>query len=167
MSRWYVLHIKPYIPAGSHTYSSRSSFSASTSARKSSSRYTLARLSVAAHLSSVAAAIANVRRHQKALESFYALGPTTADRIMAKYSIFPRQRLEALSPKTVLALTAELSTMTIENDARKIVQENIRRLKDMGAYRGRRHAMGLPVRGQRARNQNMTSAKLNRLERRG
>lgn len=124
-------------------------------------------LSLDAHLSSVATAITNVRQHQKALESFYALGPTTADRIMAKYSIFPRQRLEALSPKTVLALTAELSTMTIENDARKIVQENIRRLKDMGAYRGRRHAMGLPVRGQRARNQNMTSAKLNRMERRG
>lgn len=124
-------------------------------------------LSRDAHLSSVATAIANLRQPQKALESFYALGSTTADRIMAKYSIFPRQRLEALSPKTVLALTAELSTMTIENDARKIVQENIRRLKDMGAYRGRRHAMGLPVRGQRARNQNMTSAKLNRLERRG
>lgn len=104
---------------------------------------------------------------KKALETFYALGPMTADRIMAKYSIFPRARLESLSSKTVLALTAELSTMTIENDARKIVQENIRRLKDMGAYRGRRHAMGLPVRGQRTRNQNMTSAKLNRLERRG
>lgn len=127
----------------------------------------LASLPLDAHILSVATAMTNVRQHQKALESFYALGPTTADRIMAKYSIFPRQRIEALSPKTVLALTAELSTMTIENDARKIVQENIRRLKDMGAYRGRRHAMGLPVRGQRARNQNMTSAKLNRLERRG
>lgn len=86
---------------------------------------------------------------------------------MAKYSIFPQQRLEALSPKTILQLTAELSTMTIENDARKVVQDNIKRLKDMGAYRGRRHAMGLPVRGQRARNQNATSMKLNRLERFG
>lgn len=86
---------------------------------------------------------------------------------MAKYSIFPRQRLEALSPKIVLALTAELSTMTIENDARKILHDNIRRLKDMGSYRGRRHAMGLPVRGQRARNQNSTAHKLNRVERRG
>jgi len=145
----------------------RSPFSASTSARKSSSRYVPACLSHDACLSSVATAITNVRHLQKALESFYALGSTTADRIMAKYSIFPRARLESLSSKTVLALTAELSTMTIENDARKIVQENIRRLKDMGAYRGRRHAMGLPVRGQRARNQNMTSAKLNRLERKG
>lgn len=86
---------------------------------------------------------------------------------MAKYSIFPRQRLEALSQKTILQLTAELSTVTIDNDARKAVQENIKRLKDMGSYRGRRHTMGLPMRGQRARNQNSTSAKLNKLERFG
>lgn len=43
--------------------------------------------------------------------------------------------------------------MKIENDLRREVQENIRRLKDMGTYRGRRHAMGLPVRGQRTRTQ--------------
>lgn len=99
------------------------------------------------------------------MTSFFALGNQAADRIMAKYSIYPRQRIESLSPKTVLQLTAELSTMTIENDARKVVQGNIQRLKEMNAYKGRRHAMGLPVRGQRARNQNSTSAKLNRLER--
>lgn len=84
---------------------------------------------------------------------------------MSKYSIFPRARLESLSPKTVLQLTAELSTMTIENDARKAVVENIRRLRDMGSYRGRRHAMGLPARGQRARNQNANPNKLNKIER--
>jgi small subunit ribosomal protein S13 len=73
----------------------------------------------------------------------------------------------SLQPKTVTALTAELSTMTIENDARKIIQDNIRRLRDMGAYRGRRHAMGLPVRGQRTRNQIQTARKLNKIERKG
>jgi small subunit ribosomal protein S13 len=56
--------------------------------------------------------------------------------------------------------------MTLDNDARKVVQENIRRLKDMGAYRGRRHAMGLPVRGQRTRNQTKTATKLNKMLRR-
>lgn len=167
LSRWCVHPNSNVYQSERKLTSSRSPFSASTSARKSSSRYTLALLLHDAYTPAVATAITNMRRLQKALESFYALGPTTADRIMAKYSIFPRARLESLSSKTVLALTAELSTMTIENDARKIVQENIRRLKDMGAYRGRRHAMGLPVRGQRARNQNMTSAKLNRLERKG
>jgi ribosomal protein S13 len=58
-----------------------------------------------------------------------------------------------LKNATVLDLTAELTTMKIENDLRREVQENIRRLKDMGTYRGRRHAMGLPVRGQRTRTQ--------------
>lgn len=86
---------------------------------------------------------------------------------MAKYSIYPRQRIEALSPKTVIQLTAELSTMQIENDARGKITENIRRLKDMGSYRGRRHAMHLPVRGQRTRNQTATPNMLNKTERFG
>ena len=72
-----------------------------------------------------------------------------------------------LPPKTITALTAELSTMVIESDAKRLLQENIRRLRDMGTYRGRRHAMGLPVRGQRTRNQIETAKKLNKLERRG
>lgn len=42
--------------------------------------------------------------------------------------------------------------MTLENDLKKEVRGNIRRLRDMGTYRGRRHAMGLPVRGQRTKN---------------
>jgi small subunit ribosomal protein S13 len=73
----------------------------------------------------------------------------------------------ALPPKILTALTAELSTMTIESDARKLVQDNIKRLRDMGTYRGRRHAMGLPVRGQRTRNQIESAKRLNMIERRG
>ncbi|KAI0123129.1 ribosomal protein s13-like protein [Xylariales sp. AK1849] len=104
---------------------------------------------------------------KKALESFYALGPQTSARIMAKYTIHPLARMGTLPVKIVTSLTAELSTMTIENDARKLVQENIKRLRDMGTYRGRRHAMGLPVRGQNTRSQINTARKLNVLERGG
>ena len=86
---------------------------------------------------------------------------------MARYSIYPFAKVGSLSAKTVTALTAELSQMKIENDARRVLHENIRRLKDMGSYRGRRHAMGLPVRGQRTQNQIYTARKLNRLDRRG
>lgn len=43
--------------------------------------------------------------------------------------------------------------MTIENDAKRKMRDDIRRLRDMGSYRGRRHAMSLPVRGQRTRTQ--------------
>ncbi|KAH9910025.1 hypothetical protein F4778DRAFT_775924 [Xylariomycetidae sp. FL2044] len=104
---------------------------------------------------------------KKALESFYALGPQLSSRLMAKYTIHPLARIGTVPPKTITSLTAELSNMTIENDAKRVVQDNIRRLRDMGTYRGRRHAMGLPVRGQRTRNQNMTARKLNQIERGG
>ncbi|KAH8882779.1 40S ribosomal protein s13 [Thozetella sp. PMI_491] len=103
---------------------------------------------------------------KKALETFYGLGPQISDRILAKYSIHPRAKLGSLSQKTITALSAELSTMTIENDARKMVQDNIKRLRDMGTYRGRRHAMGLPVRGQNTRTQINTARRLNEIERR-
>ncbi|KAI1818046.1 40S ribosomal protein s13 [Poronia punctata] len=104
---------------------------------------------------------------KKALESFYGIGPMLSTRIMAKYTIHPLARLGGIPAKTVTALTAELSNMTIEADARRIVQDNIQRLRDMGTYRGRRHAMGLPVRGQRTRTQTETARKLNKLERHG
>lgn len=72
---------------------------------------------------------------------------------MAKFHIHPWASVGTLKNATVLELTAELSNMKIENDLRREVRDNIQRLKDMGTYRGRRHAMGLPVRGQRTRTQ--------------
>ena len=57
--------------------------------------------------------------------------------------------------------------MKIENDLRRELRENIGRLRDMGSYRGRRHAQGLPVRGQGTRTQTATAAKMNRVERLG
>ncbi|KAI1096872.1 ribosomal protein S13 [Rostrohypoxylon terebratum] len=104
---------------------------------------------------------------KKALTTFYGLGPQAAARILAKHTIHPLARLGAVPPKTITALTTELSTMTIENDARRIVQDNIKRLRDMGTYRGRRHAMGLPVRGQRTRGQIENARRFNCLERGG
>lgn len=50
-------------------------------------------------------------------------------------------------------MTAVLSDMKIENDLRREVVNDIKRLKETGTYRGRRHALGLPVRGQRTRTQ--------------
>jgi len=104
---------------------------------------------------------------KKALESFYGIGKQHSTRILAKFSIFPRARIGDLPNKTVNALTAELSTMTIETYLRRKLRDNIARLRDMGSYRGRRHAMGLPVRGQRTRTQIMTSRKLNKVARNG
>ena len=104
---------------------------------------------------------------QRSLESFFGIGPKVSQKIMAKFHIQPWAKVGGLKNATVMDLTAELSTMKIENDARREVQENIRRLKDMGTYRGRRHAMGLPVRGQRTRTQINTARRLNKIERGG
>lgn len=85
---------------------------------------------------------------------------------MAKYSIHQFAKVGSLAPRTVTSLTAELGQMTLGTDAKRVVQDNIKRMKDMGSYRGRRHAMGLPVRGQRTRTQTSTANKLNRVDRR-
>ncbi|KAI4206239.1 MAG: hypothetical protein LQ346_001210 [Caloplaca aetnensis] len=104
---------------------------------------------------------------KSALQSFYGVGPHHTQRLMAKLYIHDSARVGALADKQVLELTAELSNMTIENDLKRKVQDNIKRLRDMGAYRGRRHAMQMPVRGQRTRTQTATAGKLNRVERFG
>lgn len=72
---------------------------------------------------------------------------------MARFHIHKTARIRELSDQQINNMAGELSTMTLENDARRQLQDNIKRLRDMGSYRGRRHAMGLPVRGQRTRTQ--------------
>ena len=104
---------------------------------------------------------------QKCLESFYGVGSNLSARLMARNYIFPTARIGSLTNKQTLDLNAELATLNIENDLRRQLRDNIIRLRDMGTYRGRRHAMGLPVRGQRTRTQTATAARLNKVERRG
>lgn len=67
---------------------------------------------------------------------------------MAKHCIHETSSLGALSNQKVLDLTAEMTGMKLESDLKREVRGNILRLKDMGTYRGKRHAMGLPARGQ-------------------
>jgi small subunit ribosomal protein S13 len=87
------------------------------------------------------------------LKSFYGLGPQACTKLMAKFHIHRTARIGALVDKQLDGLAGELSQMTLEQDLKKQMQDNIKRLRDMGTYRGRRHAMGLPVRGQRTRTQ--------------
>ena len=86
---------------------------------------------------------------------------------MARLSIHSTARLSSLSNQGILDITAILSDMKIENDLRRELRGNIQRLREMGSYRGRRHAMGMPVRGQRTRTQTVTATKLNKLDRVG
>ena len=72
---------------------------------------------------------------------------------MAKFHIHNTAKVSSLNDRQINDLAAELSTMTLENDLRRQLVDNIKRLRDMGTYRGRRHATSLPVRGQRTRTQ--------------
>ncbi|KAK8216708.1 hypothetical protein M8818_001671 [Zalaria obscura] len=104
---------------------------------------------------------------KKVLQSFYGVGPMFSRNIMARFSIHETARVGSLGDKQINNIAGELSQLKIENDLRRELRQNIQRLRDMGTYRGRRHAMGLPVRGQRTRSQINTARKLNRVERRG
>ncbi|KAL2350697.1 hypothetical protein BJ546DRAFT_1000187 [Cryomyces antarcticus] len=101
------------------------------------------------------------------LERFYGVGPQLSERLMARFHIHPTARIGALGGRQITDLNAELTKLTIENDLRRKIQDNIKRLRDMGSYRGRRHAMGLPVRGQKTRTQITTARRLNKVDRKG
>ncbi|KAL7272986.1 hypothetical protein RUND412_004173 [Rhizina undulata] len=98
---------------------------------------------------------------------FYGIGSNVSAKLCAKLSIHNAARVESLPPSKITALAQELSGMTLENDLRRKLREDIMRLRDMGAYRGRRHAQGLPVRGQNTKSQIKTARRLNKVERRG
>ena len=89
----------------------------------------------------------------RSLQSFYGIGPNTCTKFMAKFHIHSTAKIGALSDRQINDMAAELSTMTLENDLRRQLRDNIKRLRDMGTYRGRRHAMSLPARGQNTRSQ--------------
>lgn len=75
-------------------------------------------------------------------------------------------KMRELSPQQVLDLNAALDGMKIENELKRSVLQDIKRLRDTGTYRGRRHAMNLPVRGQNTRSQIKSAWRLNMVERR-
>ncbi|KAF1815381.1 ribosomal protein S13 [Eremomyces bilateralis CBS 781.70] len=103
---------------------------------------------------------------KKALESFYGIGPVVSRNVMARFHIHPTMKVGSLKDQQLLELNAQLSTMNIDNDLRREMRDNIKKLRDIGCYRGKRHAMGLPVRGQNTKNQIKSAQRLNRIERR-
>ncbi len=92
------------------------------------------------------------KRVEIALTYIYGIGLTRAKKILAVTRINPDTRVKNLSDAEVAALRQELETnYQVEGDLRRMEGMNIKRLIDIGCYRGRRHRMGLPVRGQRTR----------------
>ncbi|WP_374448210.1 30S ribosomal protein S13 [Stella sp.] len=94
--------------------------------------------------------IPNQKRVEIALTYIHGIGRTTARQICAKIGIPSEQRVNQLTEDEVLRIREHIDREhRVEGDLRREVAMNIKRLMDLGCYRGLRHRRGLPVRGQR------------------
>ena len=90
------------------------------------------------------------KRVEIGLTYIYGVGLTTSKTILAATGISPDTRVRDLTDDEVAALREYIdANYTIEGDLRREVSQNIKRLMEIGCYRGLRHRKGLPVRGQR------------------
>lgn len=85
------------------------------------------------------------------LTYIFGIGRSTARRICASAGVKPSARVQDLSEADLDAIRSEIGKLTVEGDLRREVSMSIKRLMDLGTYRGIRHRRGLPVRGQRTR----------------
>jgi len=86
-----------------------------------------------------------------ALRYVYGIGPKVASDILEKTRINPDKRARDLTTDEINKIQAVLEKYPVEGDLRRMISDNIIRLKRVKAYRGLRHIAGLPVRGQRTR----------------
>jgi small subunit ribosomal protein S13 len=86
-----------------------------------------------------------------ALTSIYGIGKPTSQKLCQTVGIDPATKVSQISEELLETLRTEIAKMTIEGDLRRIVTMNIKRLMDLGCYRGLRHRRGLPLRGQRTK----------------
>jgi small subunit ribosomal protein S13 len=85
------------------------------------------------------------------LTHIYGIGRTTAQKICDAAGIAYAKKIKDLTDGDLEKIREEIGRMTIEGDLRREMSINIKRLMDLGCYRGLRHRRGLPVRGQRTK----------------
>jgi len=85
------------------------------------------------------------------LTSIYGIGRTTAQKICVAAGIALDKKVRDLTDGDLEKIREEVGKLTIEGDLRRELSMNIKRLMDLGCYRGFRHRRGLPLRGQRTR----------------
>jgi small subunit ribosomal protein S13 len=92
------------------------------------------------------------KRVETALTYIYGVGPSTSKEILSRTGVNPDIRVRELTEGDVARLREILEReYRVEGDLRRQIQMNIRRLSEIGCYRGIRHRRGLPVRGQRTK----------------
>ncbi len=86
-----------------------------------------------------------------ALTYIYGIGNTTSKEILKKAQVPELKRVKDLTEEEITRIRAEIAHLKVEGDLRREVLLNIKRLQEIGCYRGIRHRKGLPVRGQRTK----------------
>ncbi len=97
------------------------------------------------------------------LTSIYGIGRSKAAKICAEANILPNKKVKDLTEPELELLRNEIAKIRVEGDLRREVAMNIKRLIELGSYRGLRHRRGLPVRGQRTK----TNARTRKGKRKG
>ena len=92
------------------------------------------------------------KRVEIALTYIYGIGRVSAERILAEVKVDPSTRVRDLTDEEVKRISEVIdATQTVEGDLRREIAMNIKRLQEIGCYRGKRHRQGLPVRGQKTK----------------
>ena len=92
------------------------------------------------------------KRVEIGLTYLYGIGRASADRILEAANVDPSTRVRDLTDDEVKRISAVIDeTQTVEGDLRREIALNIKRLQEIGCYRGIRHRKGLPVRGQKTK----------------
>lgn len=91
------------------------------------------------------------------LQYIFGIGPTVSEEILSKSGVNPDKKVSELTDEEVALIRATITAdYKVEGALRSEVQQNIKRLMDIGTYRGLRHRRGLPARGQRTRTNSRT-----------
>ena len=98
----------------------------------------------------------NQKRIDIALTSIYGIGRSNAVKIVAQAGLNPLMKAQDLTPDDVTKIRDVLEKYNVEGDLRREISLNIKRLVDLGCYRGQRHRKGLPCRGQRTKTNSRT-----------
>jgi small subunit ribosomal protein S13 len=92
------------------------------------------------------------KRVEIGLTYIYGIGRVSSNRILAEANVDPNTRVRDLTDDEVKRISEVIdATQTVEGDLRREIAMNIKRLQEIGCYRGKRHRQGLPVRGQKTK----------------
>ena len=93
---------------------------------------------------------------QYGLTSIYGIGPARSLAILAEAKIDPLKKVKELTADDEATIRKIVDALKLEGNLKREIGQNVKRLKDIGSYRGSRHARGLPARGQRTKTNSRT-----------